>query len=229
MTYTRYAVFYVPPADEQWTRSCTNWLGWDLNNSRSVAHPEIADLPLFVAEITQSPRRYGLHATLKPPFRLAPNQSEDTLKSACAALANDQKPVLLQSLAIKRMGRFLALCPDGETDALNTLAARCVSELDHFRATLTVAELDRRRGSGLSIRQEHNLTRWGYPHVMDLFRFHITLTGRLPKITLETVAGALNDMLSSNLPSPMYLSDLALVGEDDEGMFHLINRYPLAG
>jgi putative phosphonate metabolism protein len=229
MTFSRYAIFYVPPAEAQWARSCTNWLGWDLNNNRGVAHPEIADLPISVAEITQTPRRYGLHATLKPPFRLAADQSEAALKSACAALTSDQKPVLLQSLAIKRMGRFLALCTDGETDALNILAARCVSELDPFRATPTVVELDRRRGSGLSIRQEHNLTRWGYPHVMDLFRFHITLTGRLPNDTLEPVTNALNDMLTNQLPSPIYITDLALVGEDDEGMFHLINRYPLAG
>lgn len=229
MTFARYAVFYVPPADAQWARSCTSWLGWDLNNSRSVVHPEIADLPISVTEITHTPRRYGLHATLKPPFRLAEEQSEDTLRSACAALANDQNPVLLQSLAVTRLGKFLALCPIGETDALNTLAARCVSELDLFRATPSVAELDRRRGPGLSIRQEHNLTRWGYPHVMDLFRFHITLTGRLTKDTLETVAKALNNVLTNQLPAPMHLSDLALVGEDGEGMFHLINRYPLAG
>lgn len=229
MGFARYAVFYVPPSDAQWARRCTNWLGWDLNSSRNVAHPYIAGLPLPVSEITQTPRRYGLHATLKPPFRLFSDQTEDMLKSACAALASDQGPVQIQSPALTRMGRFLALCPAGETDAISTLAARCVSELDAFRAPPTTDELDRRRGSGLSVRQEHNLTRWGYPHIMDLFRFHITLTGRLPKGALESVETALNEMLTNQLSAPLDLADLALVGEDSAGLFHLIQRYPLAG
>ena len=229
MNFARYAVFYVPPTDAQWARDCTNWLGWDLNTGCDVAHPDIADLPLAVSQITRTPRRYGLHATLKPPFRLAPDQTKDTLKSACATLASDQKPVQIQSLAVTRLGRFLALCPFGETNSLSTLAARCVSELDVFRAPPTADELARRRGSGLSVRQEHNLTRWGFPHVMDLFRFHITLTGRLPKDALESVANALENMLANLLPAPLDLADLALVGEDNTGLFHLIQRYPLVG
>lgn len=229
MAYARYAVFYIPRADADWARTCTSWLGWDLNNSCSVVHPDVADLPLAVSEITRAPCKYGLHATLKPPFRLASDQTEDALSSACAALATDQKPIQLQSLAVTRMGRFLALCPLGATNMVNALAARCVSELDVYRAALTPAELERRRGNGLSVRQEHNLTRWGYPHVMDLFRFHITLTGRLPKDMLESVEISLHGMLANQLPDPFHISDLALVGEDNTGLFHLIERYPLVG
>ncbi len=229
MTFARYAIFYVPTADAEWSRTCTSWLGWDLNNDCSVAHSDVADLPLPVSEITQTPRKYGLHATLKPPFRLASDQTENTLKTACADLASDQEPVQLQSLTVSRMGRFLALCPVGATEALNTLAARCVSELDRFRTALSDTELDRRRGSGLSVRQEHNLTRWGYPHVMDLFRFHITLTGRLPKDTLAAVETLLDNMVADQLPAPLHLNDLTLVGEDNAGQFHLIQRFSFEG
>jgi putative phosphonate metabolism protein len=229
VSFIRYAIYYVPPVDAGWAQLCTNWLGWDVNSGRTVAQADVADLPLPISEITQAPRRYGLHATLKPPFRLASDQTEAALKTACAALASDQETVQLQSLAVSRLGRFLALCPSGPTEALNTLAARCVSELDLFRAPATPDELDRRRGSGLSVRQDHNLTRWGYPHVMDLFQFHITLTGRLPKNTLASVETALTEILATHLPEPLHLNDLALVGEDGTGHFHLIRRYPLTG
>lgn len=229
MSFARYAIFYVPPTDADWAETCTRWLGWDVNGGTSVAQPEAADLPLPLSEITQAPRKYGLHATLKSPFQLAADQTEAELRAACAALVNDQHPLQVQSLAITRMGRFLALCPVGPTNELNTLAARCVSELDRFRAPETSAELDRRRGSGLSARQDHNLTRWGYPHVMDLFRFHITLTGRLPKSALTQVEAILNDMLNAQLPVPLELTDLALVGEDNTGHFHLIERLRFTG
>lgn len=232
MSFARYAVFYLPPADAPWARICTSWLGWDVNTGREVAHPDLVDLPLPVSKITQSPRQYGLHATLKPPFRLADGETEAALISACAAVANDHKPMQIGSLALTRLGRFLALCPIGNTDALtdalNAFAACCISELDLFRAPATADELERRRGSGLSVRQEHNLTRWGYPHVMDLFRFHITLTGRLPKDVIESVETTLNELLANQLPTPLHLTDLALIGEDSGGMFHLIQRYPLA-
>ncbi|MBL4768964.1 MAG: DUF1045 domain-containing protein [Rhodobacteraceae bacterium] len=229
MSFSRYAIFYLPPVDAGWAQLCTHWLGWDVNSGNKIAQPDLAGLPLPISEITQAPQKYGLHATLKPPFRLVSDQTEAALKSACAALAHDQVPVQLQSLSITRLGRFLALCPAGPTDTLNALAARCVSELDQFRAPATSDELDRRRRSGLSVRQEHNLTRWGYPHVMDLFRFHITLTGRLPKSALEHIESVLTDLLTAQFSSPLQLRELALVGEDDTGHFHLIQRYPLTG
>lgn len=229
MTYTRYAIFYLPAAEADWARTCTKWLGWDSITGRAVDFPDSPDLLAPMSELTRAPRRYGLHATLKPPFRLASGQSRDDLKAACAALADDQCPVQAQSLELARMGRFLALCPVGSVNAINALAARCVSELELFRAPATKTELDRRRGSGLSVRQDHNLTRWGYAHVMDLFRFHITLTGRLPENMLENVETTLNDMLRTQFPSPFNLNDLALMGEDDSGLFHLIHRYPFRG
>jgi hypothetical protein len=33
--------------------------------------------------------------------------------------------------------------------------------------------------AGLTVRQAEHVKRWGYPYVIDEFRFHITLTGHL--------------------------------------------------
>lgn len=227
MTFTRFAIYYAPPAKAGWTRFATAWLGWDMEAGRTVAHPEIGGLP--VAEISQTPRKYGLHGTIKPPFRLADGMTLDGLQQAVAALGADLAPVSTERLHLARLGRFLALRPSGETPALNALAARCVRELDAFRAPAGPEELARRRAGGLTDRQEANLVQWGYPYVMEDFRFHITLTGRLPKHDLAPVERALEQALSPALPDRFTVPDLALVGEAEDGRFHLIHRYTLSG
>ena len=90
------------------------------------------------------------------------------------------------------------------------------------------AELARRRQARLSPAQEANLKRWGYPYVMDEFHFHITLTGPLPEPEHAPVEAALHRALAGKLPAPFEIPDLALMGEDAEGRFHLIHRYRLS-
>ncbi|RBW53093.1 DUF1045 domain-containing protein [Ruegeria sp. A3M17] len=226
MTFTRYAIYFAPPAQAEWTSFATKWLGWDMETGTEVAHPVIDGVD--VAAATDVPRKYGLHATLKPPFRLNKGQSLTDLQDACKRLAEMQPPVTLDRLEIARLGRFLALRPLGDTDALNALAAACVRELDGFRAPTSAAELDRRRASGLTPEQDANLLRWGYPYVMDTFRFHITLSGKRDKPTLKTVKAALEDHLVPLLPAPFQVKDLALMGEAEDGRFHLIHRYALS-
>jgi len=123
----------------------------------------------------------------------------------------------------------LALRPLGDETELNALASTCVASLDNFRAPPTAAELTRRRAKGLSPEQDATLIRWGYPYVMEHFRFHITLTGRLAADQIEAVVHVLNQNLSPQLPSPFDLSELALVGEADDGQFHVIERFSLSG
>ncbi|MEX0316482.1 MAG: DUF1045 domain-containing protein [Ruegeria sp.] len=226
MTFTRYAIYYAPPADADWARFGAAWLGWDMDTGTEIAHPQVDRLD--VPAITATPRKYGLHGTLKPPFRLAEGQSLPPLQDACAALAATCAPVTLAGLKIARLGRFLALRPLGDTSGLNALAAASVRELDGFRAPASDTELARRRASGLTPAQEQNLSQWGYPYVMDDFRFHITLTGRLDKPTLAQVQTALETRLAPMLPQPFTIADLALMGEAEDGRFHLIHRYALS-
>ncbi|MDK3019002.1 DUF1045 domain-containing protein [Pseudodonghicola flavimaris] len=229
MEFERYAVYYAPPVNADWGRFITRWLGWDMETGREMPHPEAPELPLPVAEITATPRKYGAHATIKPPFRLAAGQSRVALEAACAALCRDLAPLRLDGLELARLGRFLALRPCGDQAALNALAARVVEALDPFRAPAPEAELARRRAAGLSPAQEANLIRWGYPYVMEEFRFHITLTGKLAKDRLAAVDAHLGRNLAPLLPAPFAIADLALMGEAADGRFHLIHRYALSG
>jgi len=223
--FKRFAVYYAPPP-EPWARWATGWLGWDMRGGMAVPHPTS---DLNVQTITETPRKYGLHATMKPPFQLADGQSRAALEDATEAMAAAQAPVTLDGLSVSRLGRFLALRPMGDETALSALAATCVSALDDFRAPPSASEMDKRRGNGLRPSQEANLQRWGYPYVMEDFHFHITLTGRLHAETLDRTQSFLEAELAPKLPRPFVISDLALVGEAGDGRFHLIHRYPLRG
>ncbi|WP_375698131.1 DUF1045 domain-containing protein [Pseudophaeobacter sp. TrK17] len=227
MTFTRYAIYYAPPAAADWSVFATQWLGWDMAAGQVAAQPEISGLDL--AGITAVPRKYGLHATLKPPMRLAEGYSLTDLQQACTTLAASQAPVVLEGLHLARLGRFLALRVSGDETALGRLAAACVRDLDGLRAPAPQTELEKRRAAGLTPAQEANLVTWGYPYVLEQFRFHLTLTGKLPKAELPAVEAALEAHLMPLLPRPLAISDIALVGEDSDGSFHLIHRYALSG
>ena len=224
--FQRYAIYVMP--DGPLARFGASWLGWDALAGQVVEHPVLDALPRPLAEITATPRRYGLHGTIKPPFRLAQGTSMAALMTDLARLCEGLEPVALEGLVLARLGGFLALVPEGPNDALSDLAAQAVTRLDRHRAPLSIAEQERRRArSRLSPAQEAHLARWGYPYVLDAFRFHITLTGNLPRSEAEAVRAILSAHLEPLLPRPCLIDSLCLMGEDVTGMFHLIHRYPL--
>lgn len=224
--YSRYAIYVLPP--EPLAGFGASWLGWDLAAGRSVPRLKIPELDHSdLAGITAAPRKYGLHGTLKAPFHLAPGTSEADLRNAVDALAATLAPAAVQGLSLARIGRFLALVPDGDAKGLAYIAQTCVSVLDPFRAPATRDDLARRRVAGLSPRQDRNLLTWGYPYVFEDFRFHITLTGKLDRAEMDHVAGILADRLPP-APRPFVLDRISLVGETPEG-FRLIYHAPLTG
>jgi hypothetical protein len=117
----------------------------------------------------------------------------------------------------------------GDTSDLNALAGHVVAALDSYRAPLTDAEIARRKPEALSTHQRALLERWGYPFVMDEFRFHITLTGRLTPEDARATRTALLPVMGAMLPAPFVIDALCLFGEDQDGMFHYISRHTLAG
>ncbi|MEL6609249.1 MAG: DUF1045 domain-containing protein [Pseudomonadota bacterium] len=221
--YSRYAVYYTPP-EGAFADQLAAWLGWDGARGAPVANPDIDSVD--VTAITETPRKYGAHGTLKPPMRLADGHSAEDLRAATARLAASLAPVTVERLEIAPLGRFLALVPTGDVTGLADLAARVVMELDPMRAAPSEAELAKRRAAQLSPAQEAHLDRWGYPYVLDQFRFHITLTGRLDKPTLAAAEAALARHLSP--PAPFVIDALSLCGERTvDGRFELIERMPL--
>lgn len=130
-------------------------------------------------EITAEPRRYGFHATIKAPFRLAEGKSEGDLVKAVREFAASHDSVVLPRVVPAAIGRFRALVPGEEPEEANALAAEVVREFDEFRAPLTRADFARRNPDRLTARQRELLMEFGYPYVLDEFRLHMTLTDSL--------------------------------------------------
>ncbi len=228
MHFSRYAVYVTLPRGPL-SDFGSAWLGWNAATGERPDAPIVHGLPMPAHEITATPRKYGLHGTIKPPFRIAEGRSHDHLHDALAGFCATRAPVVLDGLALTRLGRFLALTPVGDTDALSGLAAAAVCDLDPFRAPLTTGDLAKRRNSRLSPRQDALLTTWGYPYVMEQFRFHITLTGKLDAAQAEQVRDALLPHVHDRLPRPFVIDALTLCGEDQTGYFHELHRYALSG
>ncbi len=223
--YSRYALYFTLP-DGPLARFGAGWLGWDVATGKAAEHPEIPGLA--IPDLTARPSKYGFHATLKPPFVLAEGLSAADLEAKLAAYVAHTPAVEAQALRLTRLGGFLALTPAGKASELTTLAAKLVRAFDNFRAPPGSEELARRRATGLSEEQEANLQRWGYPYVMEEFRFHITLTRKLTDAEAEATEKALAPHITPLLPKPFRLEAITLAGERADGFFEEITRIPLA-
>lgn len=231
---SRYALYYAPPKESALAAFGAAWLGWDIETGAPVPHPRVAELPRPLADITETPRKYGFHGTLKPPFRLAEGARADGLSDALKRFGARTPAFEAPPLRAASLGSFLALVP-AETegpaaDALSAFAARVVEAFEPFRAPLTEAELARRRKGGLTERQEGLLSAWGYPYVMEEFRFHLTLSGRLAEAEAAAVRAAAAPHLEPILGDPMPVRELCLFGEMAEsGRFRVLERVALTG
>lgn len=224
MAYTRFAVYFVPPAGPLADFGAA-WLGWDVALGQSVEQPDVAGLD----GVTQRPRKYGLHGTLKPPFQLAEGCDLEELTRAVMELSERCAPARIDALELATLGTFLALTPVGDQTGLAAIAATCVKELDRFRAQASDADLERRRKAGLTTRQEQMLAQWGYPYVMDQFRFHLTLTGPLAMSDVAHWFLVAQTQLPA-LPRPFPITEIALVAERSaDGRFEVLHRFPLKG
>ncbi|MDB5659906.1 MAG: hypothetical protein JWS10_2521 [Cypionkella sp.] len=222
----RYAVYYAPKAGA-FAEAAAAWLGWDAQKGCAVGQPAVA-LPRSLANITAEPRKYGFHGTLKPPFRLADGVSFDDLSNAVASVAARLHPLVMAGLEMVNLQGFLALVPQGDLAPLQALAAEVVGLLEPCRAALSPPEIARRKPDSLTVRQRELLAIYGYPYVMEQFRFHLTLTGTLADAELAAVTRAALAHIKAVLPRPFRLDDLCLFGEDDRGQFHLLHRYSLS-
>lgn len=223
----RYAIYYAPEEGSSLHEFGSRWLGRDAIRGVSIEQYSIAGFEAARFEqITEAPRHYGFHGTLKAPFHLACGTGSEQLLGAAAALAAETNPFAISSLKLKWLGRFLALVPGGFSRELHDLAAACVRHFDAFRAPPSREELAKRRSSQLTATQEKLLDRWGYPYVMEEFRFHLTLTGPMDDEAERNAVFASAELLSRplrNLPVP--ISTLCIFRQPDrQSPFRLIHR-----
>ncbi|MGF1628102.1 MAG: DUF1045 domain-containing protein [Kiloniellaceae bacterium] len=228
----RYAVYYAPPATGALWRLAQTWLGRDCESGERLAQPKLDGWTAEeVAAATESPRHYGFHATLKAPFRLAPGISLRDLHNRLAAFASRQQALQAPPLKVSAIGPFIALTFSASAHEMQALAAAAVTELDDLRAPPAPADLQRRLGKGLTPRQEELLHRWGYPYVLEEFRFHMTLTGPLAEAKRrERLQTQLAALFRPVLTEPVPVSEICLYSQaDSDQPFLLAERFRFGG
>lgn len=227
----RFALYAAPHAKDPLHAFAAQWLGWDPETGAKLAAAPAAGLSAArIAELTAEPRQYGFHGTLKPPFFLAADTDEGQLIMALERFAAARRPLRLP-LRMAALGTFLALRPAAPSPELDALAADCVRDFDRFRAPASEQELARRRAAGLSERQEQYLQQWGYPYVLDEFRMHFTLTGRIrDEAERQAVLEHLTAQTAPLLRHDLALDELCLfVQGEPAANFRIAGRYRFGG
>lgn len=219
----RYAIYYTPGPDHPLTRAAVAWLGRD-------AFPGGNPAPLgeAAASMTSEPRRYGFHATLKAPFRLAEGCTVEQLEQAMADFAAASRPCPIGGLQVASLHGFIALRPVAQSAELAHFVGAIVRAFDAFRAPLNAAELERRLRTGLGQTEQDYLRLWGYPYVFERFRFHMTLTNALRPDLQASIADELAQRLRPCLAETYALDALTLFEQEAPGAdFTVRSRFAL--
>lgn len=226
----RYAIYFTPAVVSALWRLGSSSLGYD------TAAREIVDFPNcslwrepWFTRALETPARYGFHATLKAPFTLAPSVTAAVLLERAEAFSARHAPVYLPALEVALLGDFVALRPLAEDAELNRLAAACVQDFDDLRAPIDATDRARRLSQGLTPRQRAQLDLWGYPYVLQDFRFHMTLTGSITPLKRAEALAAMK-ALYRGCSAPVVVDAISVLSQSTrEGQFGLIARFPLRG
>lgn len=207
----RYAVYFTPPQTHPLNLAAARWLGRDPFTGEIHADNEARE------ELTAEPRRYGFHATLKAPFELSEKKTEAQLIAAVKNFAETRTAFDIPQIVVGQLGPFFAFVSHSVHGPLQDFAADIVDFFDEFRAPLSDSDIARRRPQNLTPKQRDNLMLWGYPHVMEEFRFHMTLTGPTEEPDRPDIHSALNGHFSEFINRPLAITGLALFVEEQRG------------
>lgn len=225
----RYALYFTPPMSDALQRTASRWLGRNAFSGAALDHPDDAGLGIDeIAAITEAPRRYGFHATIKAPFALADGLAKADLLSEIMHFCGELEPFELPPLRIERLGPFFALTPSAPSPALQGFADAVVRRFNRYHAPVSEADRARRNVDRLSERQVAYLDSFGYPYVFEEFRFHMTLTGPVDAGDADRVEAALHQVFAPLLDNPVSVGNLALFVEPEKGAaFSVDSLHPL--
>ena len=217
----RYAIYLSPSGPLHSFGS--QWLGRDADTGATLTPPP--DMPAAPADWVRAPAHYGLHATLKPPFRLADGANGAMVDAAARDLARRQAP-FDAPLALRALRGFVAWgLADGGSPPVQALADACVRAFDPLRAPPSAQELARRAPEQLSDAEQRMLEAWGYPYVFGAFVFHITLTGMLDAVGQRAAMAQLEAAGGKLLQTPMQVDRISVFVQPAPGEDFVVARH----
>ena len=226
--FPRYAIYYAPAQGSFLDQFGAEMLGYDAWIGAALPFPgDVVERMPDWRELSDDPRKYGFHATLKAPMSLN-GRRESELHAACADFARQPRLIPQITPVVNPISGFIAVVPAGSSTELEQFAADCVRAFDPFRAPLTADDRARRNPSRLTPRQVEYLDRWGYPYVMEEFRFHMTLTGRLDETRHEAVLAMLRERFGRLNLTELAIDRVALFKQTDaKARFEIIGDWQL--
>lgn len=211
----RYAVYFCPAAGSALDVLGRAWLS-------------VEALPGVSAErwraLTVHVRRYGWHATLCAPFALIESANYDDLRREVAGIAR-QASVIELPLRLDHLASFLALRPSSSEERVKLLSEHCVRHLNALRAPATDVAWQR-RAPHLDDIELALFRQFGYPYVLDRYRFHLTVSAPAG----DAEEHAVQTWFAARLAHPIVarIDALTLCCEKQPGQaFEQIERIPL--
>ena len=120
-------------------------------------------------------------------------------------------PITIPPMEIAVIGKFIALTPATSSPELEKLAGQCVRAFEAYRSPLSDEQVTAYRANKLTNHQDSMLVHWGYPYVMEEFRFHISLTERIDDIAeRRALMMAVTDLAKPLTGKPVVIRDLAI-------------------
>ncbi|MEM8551308.1 MAG: DUF1045 domain-containing protein [Pseudomonadota bacterium] len=211
----RYAIYLSPTHGSALEQCAARWLG------RSAFGGPVVPPEAPAAAIPTTPARYGFHATMRAPFRLAHGATEEALCAHFERFAAEHGEIAVE-LAVARLGPFFALTApqDARLPHLHRLTLKA---FEPFRAPLSEEERSRRKPHTLNARALELLDAWGYPHVLDNFQFHMTLSGPVAVADQPAVRSAATQFFQDVCASPQRLRFALFVERTAGGPFSVLS------
>ncbi len=230
----RYAIYLAPPPDSRLWHFGSRVLGYDAaSGSEMFGFAPVGIEPAVWRSMTERPRTYGFHATLKAPFRLSQDATLAELEKELTQFSRLRPTFDLGPLAVKAIGSaggrgFAALLPMRASPELTALEHDTVRAFDRFRAPLTEDERRLRKPDSLTDRQRDALDRFGYPHIGADYHFHMTLSAEVNEIA--EIADKLADVMANELGTAHLKVDAMLLfwQDEPEQRFRVLRRFAMA-
>ena len=233
--YKRVAIYFLPKKNSSLENFGKNLLGRDINKKKKISLTRRQKYFINrgftyfdeLKDYCEQPAKYGFHATLKAPFRLKRNVKTKNFYDVISHIAAQHSRFKIKGLKIVYSKKFTLITSRKPNKLLINLENDLVKHLDTFRAELNKTEIKKRIPDSLTFKQNKYLKEWGYPFVLDQYKFHMTLMNQnnnklsnKQKLELEKLIYK----ISNNL---LEFNEISLLGENKNGYFEEIKRFKL--